>query len=43
MKQKIEAAGEGVLAGDLDYWTQADYLECSCFADVLEKRKRLPG
>ncbi|WP_052959103.1 flavodoxin family protein [Methanoculleus sediminis] len=43
MKQKIEAAGEGVLAGDLDYWTQAGYLECSCFADVLEKRKRLPG
>lgn len=39
MKHKIEAAGESVLAGDLEYRARAGYLECSCFADVLEKKQ----
>ncbi len=38
MKQKIAIGGGSVLAGDLEYWTRAGYLDCTCFGDVLAKK-----
>lgn len=43
MKHKIAMGGGSVLAGDLEYWTQHGYLDCTSFGDVLAKKQGSPA